>query len=264
MQKSPYCECTILSVVLCTCLVWGAHVPSSGNAQSIPIHIDDYVQTLPRHDVSGVVLDKNTLPIAGAEVWLYYAWGRNGVRDRLAGRGTTNGQGVFVFKQAMVWEPAVGEADHEAPHYVVLARHPDHGIYFTKIFKGDALDGVTIIIRRRLFDEGGNSRPTCQITVQDPQGNPIAGATVFLSGARLIYPDLLETEFQYRSMCIKQDIGVASAVSNVYGIAEVTMAPSAEYGVLKEGYKRTLVRGSKAVLFKGASISGMVTYPDGW
>jgi protocatechuate 3,4-dioxygenase beta subunit len=263
MHKKPCCDCAILSVVLCTCLICGAHVPSSGNTQSIPIHIDDCVQTLPRHDVSGAVLDKDNRPIAGAEVWLYYAWGRNGVRDRLAGRATTNEQGVFEFKQVLLWEPPVGEADREPPHYVVVARHPAHGIYFTKLFKGDALDGTTIIMRRGILDEDGNSNATRRITVQDPQGNPIAGATVFLHRARLVDPELLEAEGQYRSMRIFQDIGVASAVSNVRGIAEVAMAPSAEFYVYKEGYIRTWIRGSKAVLFKGASVSGTVTYPDG-
>jgi len=248
---------------LCASLVWGAHVPISGNAQSIPIHIDDYAQTLPRHDVSGVVLDKNKQPIAGAELWLYYAWGRNGVRDRLMGRGKTDGQGGFVFRQSLVWEPAVGEADREPPHYVVIARHPEHGIYFTKLFKGDAQNRVTIVMRRRLLGEIGNQAPTREIMVQDTKGNPIAGARVFLCRARLVKPDLIETEDQYHAMRIRQDIGVACAVSNVHGRAEVAMAPSAEFYVLKEGYKRTWVRGSKAVMFKGASISGKVTYPDG-
>ena len=263
MQKNPYCDCTILLYVLCASLVWGAHVPISGNAQSIPIHIDDYAQTLPRHDVSGVVLDKNKQPIAGAELWLYYAWGRNGVRDRLMGRGKTDGQGGFVFRQSLVWEPAVGEADREPPHYVVIARHPEHGIYFTKLFKGDAQNRVTIVMRRRLLGEIGNQAPTREIMVQDTKGNPIAGARVFLCRARLVKPDLIETEDQYHAMRIRQDIGVACAVSNVHGRAEVAMAPSAEFYVLKEGYKRTWVRGSKAVMFKGASISGKVTYPDG-
>lgn len=263
MQKRPYSDGTILPYILCTWLVWGAHVPISAKAQSIPIHIDDYTQTLPRHDLRGVVLNKNKQPIAGAELWLYYAWGRNGVRDRLVGRGTTDGQGGFVFKQSLAWEPAVGEADREPPHYVVIARHADHGIYFTKVFKGDTLNGVTLVMRRSLLGETGNKARTHKIMVQDPKGNPIAGARVFLFGARLVKSDLLETEDQYHRMRIRQDIGVAGAVSNVHGMAEVAVAPSAEYCILKEGYQRTWVRGSKAVLFKGASVSGKVSYPDG-
>ena len=131
----------------------------------------------------------------------------------------TDDQGAFVFKQGVRWEPALGEAEREAPHYVVVAKHADHGIYFAKLFEGDTLDKVTIVIQRRLF--GQDQKPTRTIKVEDPEGNPIAGARIFLCGSRLIDTDRDKTERKYQYMRIMQDIGVASAVSNAEGMAEV-------------------------------------------
>lgn len=142
-------------------------------------------------------------------------------------------QGAFVFKQSIRWDPSVGKTDRYGPHYVVVAKHVDHGIYFAKLFEGDSLAKVTIAIARRLF--GKEKKPTRQVKVQDTEGNPLVGAKVYLCGSRLAKPDSEKTDRKYHTMRLMHDIGVASAVSNDEGIAEVLMAPSANYWVVKEG-----------------------------
>ena len=223
--------------------------------------LDEIVKTLPRFDVSGKVVDKQGKPIAGAEVWLYYARGRNGLRDRLAGRGKTAEDGTFSFAKAMYWEPQPEPKKSHEPHYIIIAGHADHGIYFTKLFEDDPTDSVEIAITRNTF--GNQKNKTKTITVTDKEGNPIAGAKVYLCGGRVLKPDQEKLDRKYQYVRFMQDLGIVSGMTDDKGVVTLQLAPGANYWAEKEGYMRTWIPGKKGIMFRGAQVSGTVKYPDG-
>ena len=224
--------------------------------------LDEIVKTLPRFDVSVKVIDKLGKPIPGAEVWLYYARGHNGLRDRLAGRGKTAEDGIFGFEKAMLWEPQTeqGRRSHE-PHYIVIARHADHGIYFTKLFQGDSADSVEIAIKQNTFGKEKNKTKT--ITITDKEGNPIGGVRVYLCGGRVLKPEQEALDRKYQYVRFMQDLGIISGITNDKGTVALQLAPGVNYWAEKEGYNRTWIPGNKGIMFTGAQVSGTVRYPDG-
>ncbi|MCF7976044.1 MAG: carboxypeptidase-like regulatory domain-containing protein, partial [Phycisphaerae bacterium] len=226
----------------------------AAHAAQTPVALDDVVNTLPRFDVSGQVVDNASAPIADAEVWLYYARGQAGLRDRLAGYLKTEADGTFAFEQAMVWEPQTEDTERFEPHYSVIARHPDHGLYFANLFEGDAADQVKLRL---------TPRETRTVTVTDPDGTPVAGATVFICGGRLCVEDCEGKDRKYTYLRVNQDLGIVSAVTDDQGKATGTCLDDGYFLVTKPGYKKTWVPGNKAILFSGASVSGTVRYPDG-
>lgn len=226
----------------------------AANAAQMPVALDDVVKTLPRSDVSGQVVDHKGDPIARADVWLYYARGEAGLRDRLAGQVKTGADGAFSFEQAVVWEPQTEDSERFEPHYSVIARHPDHGLYFANLFEGDAADQVTLVL---------TPRETRTVTVKDPNGVPVAGATVFICGGRLLVQDCEGKDRKYTRLRVNQDLGIVSAKTDDQGKATGTVLDDGTFLVTKPGYKKTWVPGKKAVLFPGASVSGIVRYPDG-
>ena len=134
---NPLSLAMIITLVLCLIVpapVRGAEQPKAAGKLKT---LDEIVETLPRFDVSGRVVDKAGEPIAAAEVWLYYARGYNGLRDRLAGHVKTGKDGKFLFEKAMIWEPQTEPKDRHISHYIIIAKHPDYGIYFTKLYEGD-------------------------------------------------------------------------------------------------------------------------------
>ena len=223
--------------------------------------LDEIAKTLPRFDVSGKVIDKLGEPIPGAEVWLYYAQDRNGLRDRLAGHVRTADDGTFLFEKALFWEPQIEHDRPYTPSYIVTARHPDHGIYFTKILEGDPIDNVVIAIRQNTF--GKDNSKTKTITVKDKDGNPIAGAKVYLSGGNLLEEDRKKLARDYHFIRFAQDIGIISGTTNDQGIVTLELVNGANYWAEKDGYIRTWIPGGKGIMFVGAQISGTVRYPDG-
>jgi len=223
--------------------------------------LDEIAETLPRFDVSGKVIDKKGRPIPGADVWLYYARGHNGLRDRLAGRGKTAEDGTFGFEKAMLWEPQTERGRSHEPHYIVIARHADHGIYFIKLFEGDPADGVEIAIKRNTFGKKKNKTKT--ITITDKEGNPIGGAKVYLCGGRVLKPDQEALDRKYQYVRFHQDVGIISGTTDDKGTVTLELAPGANYWAEKEGYTRTWIPGSKGIMFRGAQVSGTVRYPDG-
>jgi len=223
--------------------------------------LDEIVTTLPRFDVSGKVIDKVGKPISGAEVWLYYARGRNGLRDRLAGHGKTDNGGTFLFEKAIVWEPQTEQNKTYTPHYIVIARHPDHGIYFTKLFEDDAADTVEIAIKRNTFGKQQNRTKT--LTIIDKDGNPIPGVKVYLCGGNLLKQDQDKFDRKYHYFRFEQDLGIASGVTDDQGVITLQLVNGANYWAEKEGYNRTWIPGQKGIMFTGAQVSGTVRYPDG-
>ncbi len=223
--------------------------------------LDEIVKNLPRLNVSGKVVDKLGNPIPDADVWLYYARGQNGLRDRITGHVKTGSDGTFLFKESMVWEPKTEQGTSHIPHYIVIARQPDHGIYFTNIFEDDPADKVEIAIRQNTFGE--DSSKTRTITVTDDKGNPIPDVKVYLNGGRLLEKDREKLDRKYHYMILSQDIGMISGTTNEQGVITLELVSGAYYMAEKEGYIKTWIPGDKAIMFSGAQVSGTVRYPDG-
>ena len=238
--------------------VRGAQEPKSAGKLKT---LDEIVKTLPRFDVSGRVIDKAGEPIAGAEVWLYYARGHNGLRDRLAGHIKTGDGGTFLFEKAVVWEPQTEPKERHIPHYIIIAKHPDHGIYFAKLFEGEPVDNVKIAITQNTF--GDQQKKTKAITIVDEKGSPIAGAKVYLCGGQLLQSDRDKLDRNYHYIRFMQDLGIVSGVTDEQGKVTLMLVSDGNYWAEKEGYMRTWIPGDKGIMFTGAHVSGTVSYPDG-
>ena len=238
--------------------VRGAQEPESAGKLKT---LDEIVKTLPRFDVSGRVIDKAGEPIAAAEVWLYYARGNNGLRDRLAGHVKTGDGGSFLFEKAVVWEPQTEPKERHIPHYIIIAKHPDHGIYFAKLFEGEPADNVKIAITQNTF--GDQQKKDVTITIVDEKGNPIPGAKVYLCGARLLQSDRDKLDRKYHYIRFMQDLGIVSGLTDEQGKVTLMLVSDGNYWAEKEGYMRTWVPGDKGIMFTGAQVSGRVSYPDG-
>jgi len=223
--------------------------------------LDEIVKTLPRFDVSGRVIDKAGEPIAGAEVWLYYARGNNGLRDRLAGHAKTPDDGTFLFEKAVVWEPKTEPEERHIPHYIVIAKHPAHGIYFTKLFQDEPADDIQIAITQNKF--GDRQEKDRTITVVDKEGNPIPGAKVYLCGSRLLPSDREKLDRKYHYIRFMQDLGIITGVTDQQGQITLMRINDGNYWAEKDGYMRTWIPGDKGIMFTGAYVSGTVSYPDG-
>jgi uncharacterized GH25 family protein/5-hydroxyisourate hydrolase-like protein (transthyretin family) len=261
LHKSPFFLAMTILWALC------AFIPATVRSEEKPKAagklktLDEIVKTLPRFDISGQVVDKAGESITGAEVWLYYARGNNGLRDRLAGHAKTSESGTFIFEKAMLWEPQTEPKERHTPHYIITARHPDHGIYFTKLYEGDPADNVKIAITQNTF--GDQHDKTRTITIVDEKGNPIPGVKVYLCGGRLLKSDQEKLDRKYHYIRFMQDLGIVSGLTDEQGKITLTLVNEANYWAEKEGYMRTWVPGEKGIMFKGAEVSGTVIYPDG-
>ena len=236
----------------------GAQEPkSTGKLKTL----DEIVKTLPRFDVSGLVIDKAGEPIDAAEVWLYYARGNNGLRDRLAGHVKTGGDGKFLFEKAVVWEPKTEPEERHVPHYIVIAKHPEHGIYFAKLFEGEPGDNIQVAITQNTF--GDQQKKDRTITIVDKEGNPIPGVKVYLCGSRLLPSDREKLDRKYHYIRFMQDLGIITGVTDEKGKVTLMRVNDGNYWAEKEGYMRTWIPGDKGIMFTGAYVSGKVSYPDG-
>jgi len=204
---------------------------------------------------------KTGVPIEAAEVWLYYARGNNGLRDRPAGHVKTGSDGKFLFEKAVVWEPKTEPEERHIPHYIVIAKHPEHGIYFAKLFEGEPADNVKIAITQNTF--GDQKKKDVTITIVDEKGNPIPGAKVYLCGARLLQSDRDKLDRKYHYIRFMQDLGIITGVTDEQGKVTLMLAADGNYWAEKEGYMRTWIPGDKGIMFTGAYVSGTVSYPDG-
>lgn len=229
-------------------------IPAQQPARPQPKVYDEIVAALPRTDASGVVVDKDGAPVAGADVFLYYERHDEGLRNRLAGRVKTDAEGKFRFTKAVVWEPIV---ENRAPRYKmkydVIARHPGRGAGFAVFTKTDPADNLKVALEKtKSFD----------ITVQDAAGKPVEGARVWVSAlTRRNRPAGLLYEYAFCRID-KEDIGLASGKTDRDGKVKLDAPESAAFIAEKDGFvQRT--GGEKIYLMPSASVSGRVLTPEG-
>ena len=224
----------------------------------------DAAADVPPTDVRGRVLDRDGNPVAGADVWLYYVHGEEGLRDRLVGRTETDARGAYRFEDAVRWEPVVSRKTRSPPRHAVIAKHALHGISFTVLLEGDPTGDVDVEL------PGLGRRSSQRIEVVDEAGQPVAGATVFLSNLSLSFADRREVGSERGELRVSRDLGISSAVTGEDGVVGLIggpapgyQQPSDSFAVMKPGYVRDYARSGRCVLFPSARVSGKVTYPDG-
>jgi len=214
--------------------------------------LDEIIKTSEKFDVSGQVIDKNNQAIGDAEIFLYYARGSCGLRDRLVVKTRTASDGKFKFEKAIVWEPRTEtKTRYHTPAYGVIAKHPECGINFAVILQGDKSDNVIITLDKPNFVD---------VTVKDPEDKPIEGAKIIICDGKNPNKDL---DSDHRYIRLNQDIGLSSTVTDKEGKARLMgFQEEPTFWVDKEGYVRGWAEQS-VILFPSAQISGKVTYEDG-
>lgn len=214
---------------------------------------DAVVAALPHTDAAGQVVDAKDQPVSGADVFLYYERNQEGFRDRLAGKTTTDDAGRFSFKNAVVWEPTTGaNPSRYAQKYDLIARHPQLGLAFTVILKGDPADAIKIKM----------SKPQpIGISIKDAAGKPLAGVKVFIADGNRSGQRAPGAKFEYEYIRMVSDIGLSSGVTGQDGKTTLTGLNGTDFWCVKEGYAKGF--GRKTTLFKGAQLSGRVTDPEG-
>lgn len=248
-----------LILVCAVSVAFGAFGAEPGPEQTY----EDIVAALPRHDVSGVVVDKDGNPVKNAEVFCYYECGEDGIRDRLAGKTNTNRKGRFRFKKAIVWEPAakVTERDWESDtgKYVFIAKHPDHGINFRVAIEGDDLEAIEIPMREPKF---------CKAIAEDVDGNRLEGVHVYLCDGQLTEEEREGLERVRHRFRLESDIGLSSGDTDETGRVELmtTVDGPTFYGE-KEGcvraWRPASPDGKTLVMQQAATVSGTVRNPGG-
>ncbi|MCP4642736.1 MAG: carboxypeptidase regulatory-like domain-containing protein [bacterium] len=256
---------TAMRTALAVALATGCALAGTAETRTDLPTLDEVVAGLPRHDLSGTVVDEDGAPVRGAEVFLYYMRNDHGLRNRLAGRAKTGRKGRFKFTQAVVWEPIMEFDNERGGRYAVIAKHKRHGINFQVVLEQDISPGNTaytdITVRMREPREE-------EMMVKDAEGNRLEGARVFLVEGVLENGKSQELAPSRRHLVLTEDIGLSSGVTDKLG--RVTLAAvlkGAAFRAKKDGY--TAEDGSAArnggaiTLYPAARMSGVVRQPDG-
>lgn len=225
-------------------------------AEPVPLAaLDEMVAKLPHVDASGEVVTTSGQAVAGADVFLYYESALDaGFRSRLAGRTTTDAQGKFIFKQAVVWEPLLESyGSGNLRKYDVIARDTKLGIAYTVFLESDPTDRLKITMKKPEYTD---------VNVNDTTAKPLEGVRVFLSGAVDRPRYTAGTKYEYCSFRVEDDIGLSSGLTDKTGNVHLLGTTGGYFSGLKEGYVKDS-SDKKMTLYPAAQISGRVTDPDG-
>jgi protocatechuate 3,4-dioxygenase beta subunit len=241
------------ALLVLTSLSYGAAAQPTGAAEAAVDLLPADLNALERFDASGEVVDTEGNPVSGAEVYAYFRQTRIGVLDRFVGKTVTDKRGKFKFEKTLVWPAAVPGDDDYTRCYNFIAKSADLGIDFEIVREGDPTEDITITL---------SGVESYQVVTQDPEGNPIPGANVYLTSGQHREEVQEDYERPYRYLLINQDVGVSSGMTDENGRVELMGTPEAAFAIRKEGYTRGY--GDETVtLFPAARVSGTVTYEDG-
>lgn len=251
---------TALSRMILLCLAATAawlHAPqNSASAEPRDLKsLDAVVAGLQHFTVTGTVLDASGMPVSGTEVYLYYARGESGLRDRLAGRTRTRADGAFRFPKALVWEPQTETGRRDSvPRYFLIASHASQGVEFATLVEGDPIENVTIRLE---------PAKTWRVAVVDSDGKPVAGARVQICDAQHKPAISKELDRNHRSMRLHRDIGFCSGETDQNGVVQlVGPAHEVTFHVFKKGYAQGWWR-DRITICPSARVAGRVTLEDG-
>ncbi len=203
--------------------------------------------------ISGNVVDRNGDPVRGADLFLYYACGEDGVHDRFLGTTKSNSHGGFRFREGVRWGESPPPDWFQQPKCFVVARSKKKGIDFAVVYRDD--DPAAVLVTMDM-------PRTYKIDVADKDGTPIAGAPVFLCGGEKRQTKDVKIEPKWRYMRLDSDIGVSAGVTDAAGHIDLVGPNGAAFYVRIDGYAEGYGKG-KIPLFPSARVHGKVTYPDG-
>lgn len=235
----------------------GVFAPAAwGAASTAPwTPLDEALAKLPHTDASGTVVTTSGLPVAGADVFLYYESALDaGFRSRLAGRVKTDAQGKFIFKKAVVWEtPREAWGSGPVQKYDVIARDPRLGIAFTVFLQDDPADRLKVTMTRPEYAD---------LSAQDTDSKPMPGVKVYLGNVVIWKNRAPGVKADYYFFSLQSDIGLSSGVTDKDGKVRLPSAAGASFRGDKDGYVQAS-DSKKLTLYPAARISGRVTDPQG-
>ncbi|HUT22858.1 MAG TPA: carboxypeptidase regulatory-like domain-containing protein [Sumerlaeia bacterium] len=191
--------------------------------------------------VAGRVVDDGGKPVPGADVFLYCSQGEGGLLDRLAGTTGTDAQGVFECQETLARYLDARGNDRFAPTYWLIARQPRHGINAIVWEPGRSPESILIVL---------TGVATSEVTVRDPQDQPVEGARVFLFGVKTSDegPGARKTApvSPVPSLRLYQDIGLSSGLSDEKGQVRLPSPPGeALFWVEREGFVPEIASGKR-------------------
>lgn len=123
---------------------------------------------------AGVVVDEKGAPISDARVLLYHRRSTWGLNNRVVEETRTNAQGRFVLAEPLAYKNSNGTTYTD--HFLLFATHPDRAMAWQVIVAGQEQPEYRLTV----------TEPTTQaFRVTDREGNPLANARVWISGAGL-------------------------------------------------------------------------------
>jgi beta-lactamase regulating signal transducer with metallopeptidase domain len=151
----------------------------------------------------GVVVDERGEPVEGARILLYHRKSRRGLGNRVVEEARTDAEGRFALTAPLVYENNNGTTYTD--HFLLFATHPDHAMAWHVIVAGQEKAEYRLTM----------TEPVAQaFRVTDREGNPLAGARVWIFGAGLDDdPNPLLRPY----VGIPEDIGLLTAITDGQG-----------------------------------------------
>jgi hypothetical protein len=198
----------------------------------------------------GSVRDEQGRPIPEAKVLLYYNHNPWGLGNEVTGQTRTGPNGRFVLTTPLVFEP-----ENAQDYYILFAAHPDYALAWQNIHEGTDKQDYELTL---------TTPATRTITVTDHEGNPLAGARVWLYDAG----DGTDSNPLFQdSFIIPTDTGLIGNLTDANGCAVVTNLPltSCCFKATLNGYATglTFPRQNRIRLSPGADVSGRVVTDTG-
>lgn len=216
--------------------------------------VDELIAGQPRAAAAGRVVDKDGKPVANAEVFACLCGTYQRLRDRLAGKTTTDAEGKWRIEDCILWEPDLPNTEgRSSQEYAFVARHPELGIEFAILLKDDNPEDITItLVEPTTYD----------VILKDEDGTPVPGAKVYLHGGEHHAAIKDRFEGQHVGLGLNVDIGVSSGETDENGKVTLVGVPPGRFWYEKDGYVRMWGR-DEMQFFPAVTVTGKVTLEDG-
>lgn len=205
---------------------------------------------LPAEGMVGSIRDEQSGAIPQATVVLYSNRNHWGLGNRVVEQTQTDPNGRFVLATPLEFDP-----DNAQDYYILFAVHPDFALAWRNIHEGQ---------EKQMYGLTLTAPVTRVIAVTDHEGNPLAGARVWLysAGERTSSNPLFQDYF-----IVPTDVGLIGSLTDADGCAIVANLPATacSFHATLDGYANGLAfSGQNHIrLSPGADVSGWVLTDTG-
>ncbi len=236
----------VSSVVLgCGALVLTAQEDENKQGELTAIEGDANSEA-PRLSCSGMIVDEKSEPVAGAKVSLYYQYSRYGQKNRIVAQVSSGVDGRFEMDEALIFQKNVNHS-YARDSYTLLVTHEDYALGWQSVEQGADYNSYKILL----------TEPTTKlVTVTNHEGDPLAGARVWMSSAG----NRKSSKPYFRKhLSIPTDAGITGAITDANGVATISNLPKTDcvFNADLEGYATAFGKTSIRMT-KGAEFSGTV------